>query len=220
MQKIITFFFFFIITTNLVFAQKKVKPYKCGWVVYDTADLRESFEKNLKYWNAKKGETVVSIGAQNGNLEVRYALNVDSINWTLQDIDSSCLNQIEFEKVKSYYEKLGNKKINGNFKLVLGTETSINLPTLTYDRILLINVHHELTKKKEILTQIHACLKANGKLIVMEKMGKKKGKKRKDCHHIMPFEPDFLIEFESLQFKLISKNDSDNVSFYEFEKVD
>jgi hypothetical protein len=84
---------------------------------------------------------------------------------------------------------------------------------------LLINTYHELSKKAEILAQINAALKSKGKLIIMEKMAKKKDKKRKDCKHIMPYEPDFLIELQAANFKLVSKNESDNVTFYEWEKI-
>jgi ubiquinone/menaquinone biosynthesis C-methylase UbiE len=219
MLKKLFIFIIFILFVNTIFAQKNIKPYRCGWVVYDTAKLRESYEKNLKYWNIQKGETVASIGAQNGNLEVRYALFVDSIHFTLEDIDTSCLNKTEFEKVKNYYQTLANKKINSDFTLLIGTETSTNLNANTYDRILLINTYHELSKKAEIVAQINTALKSKGKLIIMEKMAKKKGKKRKDCHHIMPFEPDFLLELQAQNFKLISKNESDNVTFYEWEKI-
>jgi ubiquinone/menaquinone biosynthesis C-methylase UbiE len=219
MQKKFFLLLLFTIVTNLIIAQKTPRPYRCGWVVYDTIKLNESHNQNLKYWNVQKGETVASIGAQNGNLEVRYALFVDSIHWTLEDIDTSCLNKNEFEKVKSYYEKLCNKKINSDFTILIGTETSTNLKDNTYDRILLINTYHELSKKAEILAQINTALKSKGKLVIMEKMAKKKGKKRKDCKHIMPFEPDFLIELQAANFKLVSKNESDSVVFYELEKI-
>jgi hypothetical protein len=85
MLKKLFIFIVFTIFTNTIFAQKNIKPYRCGWVDYDTVKLYETYNQNLKYWNIKKGETVASIGAQNGNLEVRYSLFVDSIHWTLQD---------------------------------------------------------------------------------------------------------------------------------------
>ena len=151
---------------NICFAQNN-KPYKCGWIDKDTAQLNKTYNSNLKYWDVQKGETVASVGAQNGNLEVRLSLFIDSINWTLQDIDSYCLNQQEFEKVLNYYEKIGGKKINSQFKLLLGSTTNTNLLSNTYDRILLINVYHELTKKQEILTQINTALKPQGSLVIM-----------------------------------------------------
>ena len=203
---------------NICFAQNN-KPYKCGWIDKDTAQLNKTYNSNLKYWDVQKGETVASVGAQNGNLEVRLSLFIDSINWTLQDIDSSCLNQQEFEKVLNYYEKIGGKKINSQFKLLLGSTTNTNLLSNTYDRILLINVYHELTKKQEILTQINTALKPQGSLVIMERMGNKKGKKRLDCNHIMPYEPPFLEELKQLHFELKSKTMEKNISYYIFRKI-
>ena len=152
MKKYLTLWFALLL--NGAIAQKMPRPYKCGFDDRDTAQLRKTFETNLIYWDVKKGETVASIGAQNGNLEARLAAFIDSVDWTLQDIDSSCFNKIEFDKVFNYYEKLSGKKITGTFNLVLGTETNSNLKTNNYDRVLLINVYHELKKKQLMLQEI------------------------------------------------------------------
>jgi ubiquinone/menaquinone biosynthesis C-methylase UbiE len=209
-----------IFSANVALAQKNIRPYTCGWVIKDSNKLKENYEVNLKYLNVKKGEHVASVGAQNGNIEVRLSLFIDSIQWTLQDIDSGCLNKIEFEKVLNYYETLSNKKINSDFELLLGSEPNTNLPQHNYDRILLINTYHELTKKSAIISQIYSALKPRGYLVIMEKMGKRKGKKRRDCNHIMPYEVDFLNDIQSEKFKLNSKKESAGVTFYEFEKLD
>lgn len=195
---------------------QKPKPYRCGWVDNDTAQLSKTYHTNLKYWGAQKGETIASVGAQNGSLEVRLALYRDSLTCTLQDIDSSCLNQQEFDKVLQYYQALANKKINSQFQLVLGTPYQTNLPARKYHRILLINVYHELTQKRAILNQLHTALLPDAVLVIMERMGNKVGKKRKDCHHIMPYEPTFIAEFKQCQFELQSKTIVKNLSYYTF----
>ena len=209
-----------ILLTNAAasIAQKSSKPYSCGFYDRDTAQLRKTFETNLKYWEVQKGETVASIGSGNGNLEVRCSIFIDSISWTLQEIDSSCLNKIEFDKVLNYYQTLSNKKAIGNFNLVIGNETSTNLPTNFYDRVLLINVYHELTKQKEIIAEIYKILKSNGKLVIMERVANRKGKKRGDCPHIMTYEPDFLQLLREQKFTLKSNKKVHNLNYYIFEK--
>ena len=208
-----------LIFSTSAFAQKSNRPYNCGFYDRDTAQLRKTYETILKYWEVKKGETVASIGAGNGNLEVRYSLFVDSINWTLEEIDSSCLNKTEFESVFNYYQKLSNKKIKGSFNLVLGDETKTNLTANTYDRVLLINVYHELTKQKEIIADIYKILKTKGKLVIMERASNKKGKKRKDCPHIMTYEPDFIKLLAEQKFKLVSRTDVHSLTYFIFEKT-
>ena len=201
------------------FAQKNKSPYKCGFYDRDSAQVRKTYETNLKYWEVQKGETVASIGPANGNLEVRCSIFIDSINWTLEEIDSSCLNKIEFDKVLNYYQTLSNKKIIGNFNLVIGNETGTNLPANTYDRALLINVYHELTKQKEIIAEVYKILKNNGKLVIMEKMANRKGKKRGDCNHIMPYEPDFMKLLLEQKFELVSRTDVHSLTYFIFKKV-
>ena len=201
------------------FAQKKSLPYNCGFYDKDTTQLRKTYETNIKYWEVQKGETVASIGPANGNLEVRCSLFVDNINWTLEEIDSSCLNKTEFDRVLNYYQTLANKKVIGNFKLVIGDDTKTNLTANTYDRVLLINVYHELTKQKEMIAEIYKILKNKGKLVIMERVTNKKGKRRKDCPHIMTYEPDFIKLLNEQKFELVSRTDVHSLTYFIFEKT-
>ncbi len=210
----------FIANYNLAFAQKKERPFRCGFYSRDTIQFNKFYNSTLQYIEIKKGERIASVGAQNGNVEIQLSLFIDSIQFTLQDIDTSCLNEVEIQKVKNYYETLVDKTISNKFDIVVGTETKTNLENNYYDRVLLLNVYHELSDKKPMLEGIYACLKNKGSLVVMEKMGKRKGKKRHDCNHIMPFEPDFLAEMKAANFVLASKttNAKNSLTFYIFEK--
>ena len=208
-----------LIFSTSAFAQKSNRPYNCGFYDKDTAQLRKTYETNIKYWEVKKGETIASIGAANGNLEVRCSLFVDSINWTLEEIDSSCLNKTEFEKVLNYYQTLANKKVTSNFNLVIGSDTSTNLTPNNYDRVLLINVYHEITKQKEMIAEIYKILKNKGKLVIMERISNKKGKRRKDCPHIMTYEPDFIKLLNEQKFELVSRTEVHSLTYFIFKKT-
>jgi hypothetical protein len=202
-----------------VFAQK---PYKCGFYSKDTNKLNHYYTETLQFIEVKKGEQIASVGAQNGNMEVQLSIFTDSITWTLNDIDTGCLNKEEFGKVLYYYETLANKKIASNFSLVLGTETKTNLKTNFYDRVLLINTYHELTDKNLIVDDIYNSLKSKGRLVIMERMGNKRNKKRRDCNHIMPYEPDFIEALKASHFILVDKKNAaskkSSIVFYVFEK--
>ena len=204
------------------FAQKPQRAFKCGYPTKDTSELKQFYKNNLSLIEVKNGERIASVGAMNGYQEVQIAIMKDGIDWTIQDIDTTCLNQVEFSKVFNYYEKMKGSPIIGKFSLLLGDETKTNLLEDSYDRVLLINVYHELTDKSAILTDIHRALKKNGRLVIMEFVAKKKGQKRKDCKHIKPWEPDFLKELETLNFKFIDRkrqNEKHLLSFYTFERI-
>ena len=207
---------------SLSSAQPVPPPAKCGWFVKDLLGLEQSYNTHLKYIEIRKGEKIASVGAQAGNLEVLLSLYTDSIEWTLEDIDTSCLNQQMADRVLQYNLQLANKTINSSFRLVLGTETQTNLPDHYYDRVLLLNTYHEMSDQKPMLADIHRALKPGGRLVVNEKMGSKPGKKRRDCNHIMPFEPDFLQEMTKAHFILVSKYTvpgTRGLSYFVFESM-
>jgi len=59
-------------------------------------------------------------------------------------------------------------------------------------------------------------------LVVMERMGEKKGQKHKDCGHLKLLEPEFLEEMARLHFKMIRKTSGKYgvLSYYFFQKYD
>ncbi len=181
------------------------RPFNCGFYASDTAAVYEYYQNTLQYIQTQPGEKVVSIGAMNGNMEVQLAFFRPGISWTVQDIDARCLNESEVGRVKAYYETLMDRKIDGSFAIVLGTEDSTRLATAAYDRVLLLNTYHELDHKETMLRDIHRVLRPGGRLVLMERTAAKPGRKRKDCGHLMPVESVLLGELEQSGFRLVSK---------------
>jgi hypothetical protein len=60
-------------------------------------------------------------------------------------------------------------------------------------------------------------------LVIMERMGNKRNKKRRDCNHIMPYEPDFIEALKASHFILVDKKNAaskkSSIVFYVFEKI-
>ena len=150
-------------------------------------------------------------------MEASIASYVDGISWTLQDIDTVCLNTREFRKILAYTVTLKNKPIKDSFTIVIGNEKSTNLINNNYDRILLINTYHELPHKVDILKDIYAKLKINGCLVVSDRFAEKKGVVRKDCGHEEPTELELLSTLETAGFILISKKDIPKKRHYSHE---
>lgn len=200
-------------------AQKEAKPYRCGWVTKDLNQLTENYEKFGKPIHVKSGEKVASVGCSNGYVEVQIAAFVDGVEWTLQDIDSACLN--EWEKVLHHHEKLKGNAISGRFFSVLGTEKQTNLKRDYYDRVILLNVYHELTDKESILVDIKGAMKASAELVIMERMARKPNEVRKDCGHILPIESDLIKEMNRYGYSLVQTNmtnKNSRLTFYTFKK--
>lgn len=189
-------------------AQKKERPYRCGFVFKSEEQLNDMYNKYYSAFGCKKGESIASIGAAGGANEVSVSAFVDSIAWTIQDIDTSCLNKTQLNKIVHYTENLKNKTIKDSFEIVIGNENSTKLKDNFYDRILITNTYHELTDKVGMLKDIYSKLKPNGCLVVTERMANKKGEVRKDCNHIMPLESDLLMEFNKAGYHLVTKKNA------------
>lgn len=176
-----------------------------------------NFSKPL---GVQQGEVVASVGAGNGYIEAQISCFVPNVSWTLQDIDSGCLNEEEFQKVKAYHERLLGSSIQGTFTLVLGEEEQTNLLRNTYDRVILVNVYHELSGRKPMMEDIYGALKANGVVVMMERMAKKPGERHGDCKQPKLLETELLIEMDSFGFVTASPlpNDTNVLSYYTFKK--
>lgn len=213
-------FFSVLLLLVPVYAQK-VKPYSCGYFSKTFEELKENFEAG-RAMGAASGEKIASVGASNGYREVQTSVFIENINWTLQDIDTSCLNEREFQKVIRYHEQLAGTKINATFNLVVGEKDQTNLTRSFFDRILLINVYHELSNKEKILEDIRGALNEKGVLVVMERMGKKPGERHGDCGLPKLFEPDYLADMKKAGFDLVFKSEpkkKTSIIFYTFKAI-
>jgi len=104
--------------------------------------------------------------------------------------------------------------------LVLGTETSTALPFGIFDRIIMLNVFHEIEERKGILMEIHKLLHENGVLVIMERMGKTEGEVHGDCKYPKLLEPAFLQEMNKYGYTIVRNQlgeEMSNLKFYTFE---
>jgi len=208
--------------TKLVFCQQQGLSFECGYYPKDLKRMKKDYQRYGQHFGVIGGEKIACVGAGGANLELNAAVFNDNIQWTLQDIDTFCLNNIRLEKMIKYYEKLTSKPIVGEFNIVIGNDKSTNLTKNYYDRILMSNVYHELSEKEIISKEIYDCLKENGLIVLMERMGREAGEFHSDCGHPRLLEPDFLSEMEKIGFKLIEKviaEKKSNLIFYTFTKT-
>ena len=182
------------------------------------SDVHTSYESYYHWSDCRQGETIASIGAGNGIREIQVSCFVDEITWYLQDIDSSRLNQ--FEEVLEHHENLKGSAIDADFNRVQGTENSTGLPHGIFDRVLMINVFHEIESRQGIMMEIHGLLKEDGLLVLMERMGKTAGEVHGDCGYPKLLEPQFMQEMKDYGYVLKNgqlAEEMSNLMFYTFE---
>jgi hypothetical protein len=158
------------------------------------------------------------------------SLFCDDLDITLEDIDSSCLNDKQVAFVLDYYAGIneGRKPSGISCHVVIGRETSTTLPDALFQKVFFINTFHEVTKPKEMLADLYRILAPGGTLYVQEKVTASKQVRRKDCGHLMPVETELLKAFSDAGFKLATvkvtesrrvKGDRMSSSWYQFRKV-
>ena len=216
--KIILILFFF---TPNIFGQEIFKPNKFKIYVKNMTQLKNVYKFDLSHIEVKKGEKIASIGAGDGSKEVQIAIMNEGIDWTLQEIDSVSLNPKSFKNVIESFEKIIQKPINENFSIVIGNLEKTNLLYDAYDRVLLLNVYHEITDRQRFMAEIHRVLKEKGRVVIMESMARKIGQRHQGCNDLKLWEPDFLTEMEKFNFKLVTRNrprEKSFETFFVFEK--
>lgn len=207
------------ICVALIFSCKPVNtPYNYKRFPDSHSEIRRDYE-SYYYLNAcQQGETIASIGAGNGIREIQISCFIEGITWYLQEIDSSRLYQ--FEEVLKFHENLMGSSISADFNFVLGTENSTGLPHGIFDRVLMLNVFHEIESRDEIMMEIHQLLDEDGLLIIMERIGKTEGEIHSDCGYSKLMEPIVLQEMNDYGYRLKRKQlgeEMSNLMFYTFD---
>ena len=163
---------------------QKIKGFKphCGVYYGSMNDLYKQQEKELKFYDFQPGQVIASIGAQCCNWEAAYAATTDSIQFYLEDIDSTDFNPQQASFAWSYYDSLRKRPLTSTYHLVLGNEKETNLPDKLFDKILIINSFHEFSYQTEMLKDIADKLKPGGILYIDETLARKSGELHGGCH--------------------------------------
>lgn len=178
----------------------------------------------------QRGEHIADVGAKGANLAGVLSMFYKDLDITLEDIDSSCLNDRQTAFVLDYYSGInGGRKPEGiRCHVVIGNDTSTTLPASSFQKVFFINTYHEVTKPKQMLADLHRILAPGGILYAQEKVSETVSIKRKDCGHMMPVEAAFLQAFREAGFELIKVNVTEKFrqkgqhiksSWYQFRKV-
>ncbi|MCU0470791.1 MAG: class I SAM-dependent methyltransferase [Arcicella sp.] len=138
-------------------------------------------QKSLSIYQFKENETIASIGASSGVWEIWFASQVENLTFYLQDIDEQNCNEEEIAYGVKYYENLLQKPISGKFIPIIGTPHQTNLPSDTFDKVLIINSLHEFQFPLFILRDIQRILRKEGTLFIEEQLANFQGEIHEGC---------------------------------------
>ncbi len=192
MKKLLILFALFFFLKN-IFAQK----------VSAESIAKMKLEKILAFLNLTERDSIADIGTGNGYSLVPIAASNPLLTFTVEDIDSNTLN---VKKLAYQIKNNGNKARIEQFKIVYGTEISTNLPSTSFNKILVFDVIHELSNKKEILDEIKRVLQKKGTVFIEEILVHKTQKKDWVCSYPFLTEEAFLLLMKTNNF-ILKKED-------------
>lgn len=115
----------------------------------------------------EKGMVIADIGAGRGRMTVFFAQRVGKKGMVLaNDINSGAL---------IYLEDRCKRNDIGNVKTYLGTVTDPRLPDGKADILFMVSTYHHLDKPVELMRNALPALKADGRLIIVERDPEKTG---------------------------------------------
>mgnify|MGYP000002675048 FL=1 len=162
-----------------------------GWLERSEREEEEDVSKLIKNMRIKPNDIVADIGAGSGYHTFKIAALTKNGFVYAVDIQPEMLMVIEETK------ETGKIK---NIETILGTEKSIQLPSNSVDKILMVDVYHEFNFPAEIIVSIKRALKPNGELFLIEYRSEDSAVPIKAIHKMS--EKQAVREMEAAGFKL------------------
>ena len=132
------------------------------WLERSEREKEENVSNLIENMGIKPTDTIADIGAGSGYHVFRMAPLAK--NGLIYAVDIQVEMLMEIENTKQF------NKIN-NVETILGSETSIQLPVRSVDKILMVDVYHEFNFPIEMIASIKNALKPEGQLFLIEYRG-------------------------------------------------
>ncbi len=133
-----------------------------GWLERSEREKEEQTSKLLKYMDIQPDDTIADIGAGSGYHVFKMAPMASQGLVYAVDIQPEMLEAMNLKKAE-----------NGmtNVKTIPGDIQSVNLPAISVDKILMVDVYHEFSHPVEMIESIKKALRPNGEIYLIEYRG-------------------------------------------------
>jgi len=129
------------------------------WLERPERQFEENSTLLLKNLNLKSGMQIADIGAGSGYYSSLISKRIG--NGKVYAVD------VEPQMILFLNERIKEEKLS-NVTTVLGSETSVALPSSSMDLMLLVDVYHEFSFPYEMGLSMYNALKPNGRLVLVE----------------------------------------------------
>jgi hypothetical protein len=189
-----------------------------GFFLSSREGIDKMYIPRRNFYELKKHDTLLSIGAEPGANEVIYGLLTDSVNFILENISSKYLNQPEFDFSQSYYEKIFKKKNTSRYTLQIGNDSSTLLPSSAYTKVLIENSLHEFSEPHPMMKEICRILKPGGSLYLFERMSTPRNPIHGSCGRALFSQEGLTNLMQQEHFRFIKTEVFAEVNLFKFQK--
>jgi SAM-dependent methyltransferase len=130
------------------------------WLERAERELEEEPDRALDALGRLAGATVADVGAGSGYFTVRLAARVGPKGRVFA-------TDLQPEMLKMLASRLARERV-ANVTLVQGRVDNPSLPPASLDLALLVDVYHEFSEPQKMLRGLHAALKPDGRLVLLE----------------------------------------------------
>ncbi len=161
------------------------------WLERSSRQEEENTQKLINNMDLQADDVVADIGAGSGYHVFRMAPRVPEGTVYAVDIQDEMLVALRRKK-----KELGVE----NVEVVKGSDQDINIPASTLDKVLMVDVYHELEFPVEMMASVKKALKKNGEVFLIEYRGEDQSVPIKKLHKMT--EKQAVREMKAAGFKL------------------
>jgi SAM-dependent methyltransferase len=131
-----------------------------GWLERPEREREEAPSKAIAALDIKPGQVVADVGAGSGYYTARLAERVGATGKVYA-------SDLQPQMVALLEQRVARDRLT-QVEVLQATETDPRLPPAAIDLILMVDVYHELARPQEVLRQLRAALKPDGRLVLIE----------------------------------------------------
>jgi SAM-dependent methyltransferase len=162
------------------------------WLERPEREREEAPSRAIAALDIKPGQTVADVGAGSGYYTVRLAERVGASGRVFA-------TDIQPEMVALLKQRVAREGLK-QVEVVQATESEPRLPENVLDLILMVDVYHELARPQEMLRQLRASLKPDGRLVLIEFRKESPWVPIREEHKMSVREARLELEAESYRF--------------------
>jgi precorrin-6B methylase 2 len=130
-----------------------------SWLERPEREQEERTSLLLKNMEIEEEDTIADIGAGSGYHVFKMAARAEKGLVYAVDIQEEMLAEIN--------RKIEDEGVT-NVRPVKGSDKSVNLPENSVDKVLIVDVYHEISFPKELMASLHAAMRSDAKLYLIE----------------------------------------------------